>query len=161
MDKPRLSTQESCHLSRNGCVKAVIGSTTLEQRWTKFSCKGLDLRLCQTYGLCGNHSTGCYSLNAARPCQNQWVCLRSSKTLYMETDGGLDLVSGHSSVQSKESQPGLGGRGRVREGLPECGLKRQVIDKRGMVREATRGKAGTQQSWTGNRTGGLRVQWSA
>ena len=105
MDKPRSSTQESCHLSRNGCVKEVIGSTTLEQGWTKFSCKGLDLRLCQTYGLCGNHSTGCYSLNAARPCQNQWVWLRSSKTLYMETDRGLDLVEDHSLVPEKAMAP--------------------------------------------------------
>ena len=105
MDKPRSSTQESCHLSRNGCVKEVIGSTTLEQGWTKFSCKGLDLRLCQTYGLCGNHSTGCYSLNAARPCQNQWVWLCSSKTLYMETDGGLDLVEDHSLVPEKAMAP--------------------------------------------------------
>ena len=33
-------------------------------------------------------------------------------------------------MQSKASQPGLGGRGRAREGLPEFGLKKQVIDKR-------------------------------
>jgi len=105
MDKPRSSTQETCHLSRNGCVKEVIGSTTLEQGWTKFSCKRLDLRLCQTYGLCGNYSTGFYSLNAARPCQNQWVWLRSRKTLYMGKNGGLDLVEDHSLVWRRQWHP--------------------------------------------------------
>ena len=43
------------------------------------------------------------------------------------------MVADHSLVQSRVST-WTGGRGRVREDFPEFGLKRQMMDKRGMVR---------------------------